>query len=190
MAEIFETVAKRKAREQKEKHNNEHATRLPRSTNAQSSRVAEQNAQKPRVDEPPPRVDVSPGLIVAYPTEAVVKSSKEALPTQYHRNYITQDEEEAPAHNTRTGKGTRPITQELILAAVEMSTAEPTLRNLASRKFPMRMLCEMAGAIMDVNGDLLEYRHLMKREEYRNIWGKSYGNELGRLEQVIGDKIK
>ena len=52
------------------------------------------------------------------------------------------------------------------------------------------MLFEMAGAIMDVNGNLLEYRHLMKREEYQNIWGKSYGNELGRLEQGIGDKIK
>ena len=50
VAEIFEMVAKRKAREQKEKHNNEHATRLPRSTNAQSSRVAEQNAQSPRVE--------------------------------------------------------------------------------------------------------------------------------------------
>ena len=48
----------------------------------------------------------------------------------------------------------------------------------------------MAGAIMDVNGDLLEYRHLMKREEYRNIWGKSYGNELGRLSQGIGYNIK
>ena len=100
MAEIFETIAKRKSQKQKERHNNEHAIRLPRRTNAQSPRVAEQNAQNPRVEEPPPRADVSPGLIVAYPTEAVVKSSKEALPTQYHRNYITQDEEEAPAHNT------------------------------------------------------------------------------------------
>ena len=43
---------------------------------------------------------------------------------------------------------------------------------------------------MDVNGDLLEYRHLMKGEEYRDIWGKSYGNELGRLAQGIGDNIK
>ena len=81
VAEMFETVAKQKAREQKEKHNNEHAIRLPRSTNAQSPRVAEQNAQSPRVEEPHPRVDVSPGLFVAGPTEAVVESSKEALPT-------------------------------------------------------------------------------------------------------------
>ena len=104
--------------------------------------------------------------------EEVVKSSKEALPTQDHRNHITQDEEEAPAHNTQTRKGTRSITQELVLAAVEMSTAQPTPRNIASRKFPMQILCEMVGAIMDVNGDLLEYRHPMKQEEYQNICGK------------------
>ena len=76
------------------------------------------------------------------------------------------------------------------MAAVEMYTAQPTPRNLARRKFPMQMICEMAGSIMDVNGDLLEYRHLMKRVEYRKIWGKAYGNELGRLAQVIGDNIK
>ena len=77
-----------------------------------------------------------------------------------------------------------------MIAAVEMTTAQPTPRNLASRKFPMQILCEMAGSIMNLNGDLLEYVHLMKRYEYRNIWGKAYGNELGRLVQGIGDTIK
>ena len=48
----------------------------------------------------------------------------------------------------------------------------------------------MAGSIMYVNGELLEYIHLMKRVEYRKIWGKAYGNELGRLPQGIGDNIK
>ena len=52
------------------------------------------------------------------------------------------------------------------------------------------MLCEMAGSIMDLNGDLLEYRHLIKRGGYREIWGKACGNELGRLVQGIGDNIK
>ena len=90
--------------------------------------MAEQNVQNPSVDEPPPRVDVSTGLIVSYPTEAVVKLSKEAWPTQDDRNYITQDEEEAPAHNTQTRKGKRYITQDLMSAAVERSTAKPTPR--------------------------------------------------------------
>ena len=40
VAEIFETIAKRKSRKQKERHNNEHAIQLPRRTNAQSPRVA------------------------------------------------------------------------------------------------------------------------------------------------------
>ena len=43
---------------------------------------------------------------------------------------------------------------------------------------------------MDVNVDLLEYRHLMKRVEYQKIWGKAYGDELGRLAQGIEDNIK
>ena len=117
--------------------------------------MAKYNAQPPRLEEPPPRVDVSPGLVVPWPTKAVVESSKEALPTQDHRNYITQDEEETPVHNTRERKLTRSITQEMMLAAVEISTAQPTLRNLASRKFPMQILCDMEGSIMDVNGNLL-----------------------------------
>ena len=134
--------------------------------------MAEANAQhqrQNRVEEPPPRVNASQGLIVAYPKEAVGKASKEAQPIQYHRNHSKQDEEEAPAHNTRSRKGTRSITQDLMVAAVEMTTAQLTPRNLASRNFPIQMLCEMAGSIMDVIGDLLEYRHLMKRVEYRKI---------------------
>ena len=51
------------------------------------------------------------------------------------------------------------------MSAVEITTDQPTLRNLARRKFPMQMLCEMEGSIIDVNGKLLEYRHLMKRVE-------------------------
>ena len=43
---------------------------------------------------------------------------------------------------------------------------------------------------MDVNGNLLEYRHLLKRMECRKIWGKAYGNELRRLAHIIGDNIK
>ena len=48
VVEIFETIANRKSQKQKEKHNNEHAIRLPRRTNALSPRVAEANAQNQR----------------------------------------------------------------------------------------------------------------------------------------------
>ena len=48
VVEIFETIANRKSRKQKEKNNNEHTIRLPRRTNALSPRVAEVNAQNQR----------------------------------------------------------------------------------------------------------------------------------------------
>ena len=77
-----------------------------------------------------------------------------------------------------------------MLAAVEISTERPTPRNLSSRNFPMQMLCEMAGSVMDLNGDLLECIHLIRREEYIEMWCRLYGNELGRLAQGIYDIVK
>ena len=143
VTEIYVTIAKQNSRKQKERHNNEHEIRLSRRTNAISPRVAKKYAQNPRknrVEEPPPRVESIPGLIVAYPTEAVDKYSKEAWPTQDHINHRKQYEEEAPAHKTRARKGTRSITQDLMMAAVEMTTAQPTPRNLASRNFPIQFV--------------------------------------------------
>ena len=32
-------------------------------------------------------------------------------------------------------------------------------------------------------GELLEYRHLIKRPKYKDDWGYSFGNEIGRLAQ-------
>ncbi|KAL7529404.1 hypothetical protein ACHAXR_002949 [Thalassiosira sp. AJA248-18] len=62
---------------------------------------------------------------------------------------------------------------------MEMSSASVTAQNLAARKFPMQLLCELAGAVMDANGELLQCQHLIKRPEYREVWGKAYGKELG-----------
>ena len=43
---------------------------------------------------------------------------------------------------------------------------------------------------MDNNGEMLEYRHLIKRPEYREVWGKSYGNEIERLAQGIKCRVE
>jgi len=43
----------------------------------------------------------------------------------------------------------------------------------------------MANTIMDEIGKLLEYRQLMARPKYRQIWGRLFGNEIGRLVQGI-----
>ena len=42
---------------------------------------------------------------------------------------------------------------------------------------------------MDRNGDMLEYRHLMKRDEYKEIWGHGYGNKIGRLAQGMPGRV-
>jgi len=42
---------------------------------------------------------------------------------------------------------------------------------------------------MDDNGDMLEYRHLMKRPEYKEQWSTSYANEIGRLAQGIKGRV-
>ena len=132
-----------------------------------------------------PRVPNEPQLIVACPTDAVVTSERQ-YPCPPLPNYITQEDSDAPANNTRARRGaTRSITQETILQCMEVSSASFNPKNLASRKFPLQFLCEMAGAVMDTNGDLLQYRHLIKRPEYREVWGGAYGKEVGRLAQGL-----
>jgi hypothetical protein len=36
-------------------------------------------------------------------------------------------------------------------------------------------------------GDSMEYRHLIKHPKYKEVWTKSYANELGRLTNGIRD---
>jgi hypothetical protein len=36
----------------------------------------------------------------------------------------------------------------------------------------------------------LEYRHLIKRDEYKEVWGNSFGNEIGRLAQGIPGRVE
>ena len=50
----------------------------------------------------------------------------------------------------------------------------------ASRKDPMKMICKMAGAVLDEDtGDLLEYRHLIKHPKHKTVWGGAFGKEVG-----------
>ena len=138
---------------------------------------------------PSPRVHSHPQLIGVCPINAVIASEQGScrpLP-----NYITQEEAETPSHNTRSRREIpRTITHEALLVTMEMTTSRPTARNLASRKFPLQLLCEFAGAVMDSNGELLQYRHLMARPEYREVWGKAYGNEVGRLAQGLPGRVE
>ena len=70
---------------------------------------------------------------------------------------IISQYDDAPAGSTRSR-------QEKILAAIDISGSCPTARQSATRAFPMQFLAEFAGAFLDdETGELLEYRHLIKR---------------------------
>ncbi len=56
-------------------------------------------------------------------------------------------------------------------------------KQMAQCKLPMKWLCKMANSVMGVNGELLEYRHLIANQTTRATWQHSYGNEIGRLAQ-------
>ena len=48
-----------------------------------------------------------------------------------------------------------------------------------------------ANAIIDpISGASMEYRHLVKSPKHRVPWNTSFSNELGRLAQGVGDRIK
>ena len=107
-----------------------------------------------------------PGITVTYP------SANEPTP-----NLISQDEM-GPSQNTRAAVRNR------LLSAIEISGTVPSPRQLASRKFSTQFLTDYANAVMDnETGELLEYRHLIKRPKYKVPWKYSFGNEVGRLAQ-------
>jgi hypothetical protein len=49
----------------------------------------------------------------------------------------------------------------------------------ASRKYPLKFLCDLAYAVLDdKTGDPLEYRHLMKHPKYKEVWTNSFSKEI------------
>ena len=114
-------------------------------------------------------------------------------------NIISQDVEStdeppqnnAPASNTRSKS--RSLTQEVMLMTMEMSSKATTFtpRQAASRQFPSEFIMEYAGAVLDgATGNLLEYRHLIKDPRYKEIWGVSFGDEIGRLAQGLKGRVE
>ena len=74
-----------------------------------------------------------------------------------------------------------------MLAIIQLQQTEISARTLAYRKFPRYML----NVVLNKDtGELMEYRHLIGDPKYREIWVQSYGNELGRLAQGMGGRIK
>jgi hypothetical protein len=113
-------------------------------------------------------------------------SQSKSLPCTSLPNYISQDEEDnqAPMRQT-TRLAAKSIMQEAMLSCVDIykphylisvglgilnytktpkltgTTYTVTPKQLAQRKLPMKWLCEMANSAMRVNGEVLEYCHLI-----------------------------
>ena len=193
-AKLFDDIATKNAptADANKVHNN----RIEHSNNRLTSNG--ENTPVPRVEGSPapeeiaapiPRVEEEPRMIVACSKEANCGDSMgrgHAIISQEIEEPDESEEREEqiqPTYQTRSRTRIRSLTQDTLLTTIELSTSEVSNRSLASRKFPLKLLCEWAGAIMDKNGEMLEYRHLIKRPEYQEVWEKSYGNEIGRLAQ-------
>ena len=122
------------------------------------------------------------GLEVVYPTVTPVSPTNNNIPT------ITQDEEvdETPASRTRAATRrknrahVRNITQEAVLATMEIYEVKLRPRALAGRRYPAQML----NAVLNKEtGQMMEYRHLMADPKLKPLWQAKYGKELGRLAQ-------
>ncbi len=51
-----------------------------------------------------------------------------------------------------------------------------TPKQMAQHKLLMKWLCKMANSVLRVNGELLEYHHLIANQTTRATWQHSYGN--------------
>ena len=59
-----------------------------------------------------------------------------------------------------------------LLTAVDISGSCPIARQPACGKFLLKFLTDFAGSVLDAQkGELLEYRHVIKRPEYKDEWG-------------------
>ena len=135
--------------------------------------------------------------------EGTINKDLDGIPTL---RYVTDDkhsdsddeDEDAPTPRvTSTSREDEPIRRynlrnktrgnimtDAMLSVVEFGNTKLAPQRLASRRFPMQFLCEIAGAVMDEDtGDMLEYRHLVKIPKYRVVWTKAFGKEIGRLAQ-------
>jgi hypothetical protein len=93
---------------------------------------------------------------------------------------------DAPARNTRSQTQVQTIRQEAILACFvtysDITNQHIMARNASCRKFPMEML----NAVLNMTtGKLMKTRHLLVNPKYKDLWGKSFTKELGRLAQGI-----
>jgi hypothetical protein len=125
--------------------------------------------------------------------EDKIEQEEAASPRNLQPTQQNEEQEAPPASRTRSKTTTRTLAQDLLLSTVEMSGSATRVmpRQAASRQYPLQFLCEYANAVLDSETDeLLEYRHLMMRPQYKQVWDKSFGNEIGRLVQGMPGRVE
>ena len=117
----------------------------------QSRQIKRNNeAKSPRVEKSKiPRM--AEDLIVTCP-RAVVAPEKNQPPPPTINYTFKPPQSETPAANTRSRGFSRTATQEALLSAIKISSTTVTPQMLAARRLPMKLLCEMEGAVMDSSG--------------------------------------
>ena len=176
-------IYKENANAEKEKENAANSQRV-RMNEARTQRVLEEIKQATSTAVPPMETEVVPLEVEQVPP---LEAERVAPLEVEYPSTSTTIENDYVAANTRARRAApRTITQEAILTTIDISKSAEniTARQTASRKYPLAFLCDLAAAVLDgETGEMLEFRHLMKSEKYREVWGDGYGNEVGRLAQ-------
>jgi hypothetical protein len=168
---------------------------LDKAPEVPAPRVENTPIQSPTPTATPPRVqkgnDNLPHLI---PTD---ESDSESDDDDSNTTGKDEDNHEhTPTYSTRAQAAKHKtfhnnVTRKAILSAVEMSFHQLNPAQLAQRQFPLQVLCEVAGAVMDdETGELMDYKQLMKHAKYKQTWGRAFGNKIGRLAQGIPGRVK
>jgi len=114
-----------------------------------------------------------------------------SIPKISQNEKCVEKEVDGPATRTRARTATRYTQDVLLHIANAGREAKVTAKSAASKKYPIQFLCDYAGAVLDgETGELLEYRHLITRPKYKQAWGTSFGNEIGRLAQGMPGRVK
>jgi hypothetical protein len=83
------------------------------------------------------------------------------------------------------------VMHEAVLSVLELSQQNFDPKSRALRSYPVAFPCELAGAVMDSEtGELLEFRQLIAKSQYRQIWGKAFENEFGRSAQGMPGRVE
>jgi hypothetical protein len=140
-----------------------------------AQKISETNARQPRVPtrrESPPRVSTN--------NDEEQNQSDNATRVETLRVDGQMVMEDGPRYMTRNQKRIRGIiAMDVMLTVMQLTSPVLNPKRLASRKYPLEMLCEFANAVMDdETGDMLEYRQLIKRPKFRDTWSKAFGKEI------------